>query len=68
MVFTQEELATIMDALEQHTASLRRMEASARRYGSKAYAKKLDEFAMYCIHVHAKVRDLFNQEVVKNDQ
>lgn len=66
MVFTQDELATIMDALEHHCAELRRMEASALSYGGSAYAKKLDQFAMHCIHVHAKVRDLFNEEVVKS--
>ena len=63
MVFTQDELAIIMDSLERQTAELSRMALLARNYGCKSYAGKLDNFALECIHVHAKVRDLFNEEV-----
>ena len=64
MTFTQDELAIIIDALEHHCCELRRMEKSARSYGGVAYANKLDKFAMCCIHVHAKVRNLFNEGVL----
>lgn len=66
MVFTQDELAIIMDALERQTADLSRMALLARNYGGNSYASKLDNFALDCIHVHAKVRDLLNGEVCKH--
>lgn len=63
MTFTQDELALMLDALENHCKEIRSQEQFARKYGGSAYADKLDNYAMFGIHVHAKLRDLFEMGV-----
>lgn len=68
MVFTQDELALLLDALETHCKELRQQEKFARKYGGSAYADKLDKYAMFGIHVHAKLVDLFETGVYNENR